>query len=69
MALDLIQTVAFAGLVLFAGYWVKRRVPLSELRAAPGLVSMRFIRMPRLSVSPVEEDEEKILSRLSETDF
>jgi ESS family glutamate:Na+ symporter len=28
VTLDLIQTVAFAGLVLFAGYWVKRRVPI-----------------------------------------
>ena len=28
MTLDLVQTVAFAGLVLFAGYWVKRRVPI-----------------------------------------
>ena len=28
MKLDLVQTVAFAGLVLFAGYWLKRRVPL-----------------------------------------
>ena len=28
VTLDLVQTVAFAGLVLFAGYWVKRRVPI-----------------------------------------
>ena len=28
MTLDLVQTVAFAGLVLFAGYWLKRRVPV-----------------------------------------
>ena len=28
MALDFVQTVAFAGLVLFGGYWLKRRIPL-----------------------------------------
>jgi ESS family glutamate:Na+ symporter len=28
VSLDLVQTVAFAGLVLFGGYWLKRRIPL-----------------------------------------
>jgi len=28
VALDFVQTVAFAGLVLFGGYWLKRRIPL-----------------------------------------
>jgi ESS family glutamate:Na+ symporter len=28
VSLDLVQTVAFAGLVLFGGYWLKRRLPL-----------------------------------------
>ena len=28
VTLDFVQTVAFAGLVLFGGYWLKRRIPL-----------------------------------------
>jgi sodium--glutamate symport carrier gltS len=28
LSLDLIQTVAFAGVALFLGYWLKKRVPL-----------------------------------------
>ena len=28
MSLDLIQTVAFAGVALFLVYWLKKRVPL-----------------------------------------
>ena len=28
VALDFVQTVAFAGLVLFGGYWLKRQIPL-----------------------------------------
>jgi predicted RNA-binding protein with PUA-like domain len=49
------------------GGWLKRRVPLAELRAHKGLALMKFVRMPRLSVSPVTPAELKILSRLSET--
>lgn len=51
------------------GKWLKRRVPLSEMRAQKGLAAMKFIRMPRLSVSPVTPAEIKILSKLSETAF
>lgn len=49
--------------------WLKRRVPLSELRAHGGLTAMKFLRMPRLSVSPVTAAERKILSILSQTHF
>ncbi len=49
--------------------WLKRRVPLAELRAEKGLADMKFLRMPRLSVSPVAPAERKVLSRLSETPF
>lgn len=49
--------------------WVKRRVALAEMRAANGLSEMSFLRMPRLSVSPVAPSEIKILSKLSETNF
>jgi predicted RNA-binding protein with PUA-like domain len=51
------------------GRWLKRRVPLAEMRAEKGLAAMKFIRMPRLSVSPVTPAEQKILSRLSQTSF
>lgn len=51
------------------GKWLKRPVPLSEMRAAQALAAMKFVRMPRLSVSPVTEKERKTLSALSETDF
>jgi len=54
---------------LAADRWVKRRVPLADMRAAKGLAAMKFIRMPRLSVSPVTAAEKKILSKLSETDL
>jgi predicted RNA-binding protein with PUA-like domain len=47
------------------GNWLKRRVPLSDLRAHKGLAAMKFVRMPRLSVSPVTPAERKILSELS----
>lgn len=49
--------------------WLKRPVPLAELRSQKGLAQMKFVRMPRLSVSPVSEGEKKILAKLSETDF
>jgi predicted RNA-binding protein with PUA-like domain len=49
--------------------WLKRRVPLADMRAQKGLEAMKFLRMPRLSVSPVADAERKILSRLSETAF
>ena len=51
------------------GKKVKRPVPLSEMRAAKALAAMKFVRMPRLSVSPVTPAALKILSKLSETDF
>jgi predicted RNA-binding protein with PUA-like domain len=49
--------------------WVKRRVPLSDMRAHGALKAMKFLRMPRLSVSPVTASERKILSILSQTHF
>jgi predicted RNA-binding protein with PUA-like domain len=49
--------------------WTKRPVPLAEMRAAAGLKMMKFVRMPRLSVSPVLPAEEAVLARLSETNF
>ncbi len=49
--------------------WVKRRVALAEMRAKPGLAGMSFLRMPRLSVSPVTPAERNILSKLSQTEF
>jgi predicted RNA-binding protein with PUA-like domain len=49
--------------------WLTRRVPLAEMRGEKGLRDMKFIRMPRLSVSPVPEAERRILSRLSQTPF
>jgi predicted RNA-binding protein with PUA-like domain len=51
------------------GKWVKRRVPLAEMRGKKGLAAMKFVRMPRLSVSPVTPAEIKVLSGLSETTF
>lgn len=51
------------------GKWLKRPAPLSELRAHKGLALMKFVRMPRLSVSPVTPAEQKILSGLAETPF
>jgi predicted RNA-binding protein with PUA-like domain len=49
--------------------WLQKRVPLADMRAHPGLAAMSFLRMPRLSVSPVKAAEQKILSKLSETSF
>lgn len=51
------------------GRWLKRRVPLAEMRGEKGLSAMKFLRMPRLSVSPVMVGEQKILSELAETGF
>ena len=51
------------------GKWLKRKVPLSEMRAEKALAAMRFVRMPRLSVSPVTAGEIKALERMSETKF
>ena len=39
MSLDLVQTVAFAGLVLFGGYWLKRRIPLLSRYNIPAPVA------------------------------
>ena len=39
MTLDLVQTVAFAGLVLFGGYWLKRRIPLLARYNVPAPVA------------------------------
>jgi predicted RNA-binding protein with PUA-like domain len=49
--------------------WLDRRVPLSEARAEPGLAANKFLRMPRLSVSPVTEAEAALFSKLSRTVF
>jgi predicted RNA-binding protein with PUA-like domain len=49
--------------------WLSRPVPLAAMRAHPGLSQMKFLRMPRLSVSPVHDSEKAILSHLSETGF
>ena len=49
------------------GKWLKRRVPLADMRGHKGLEAMKFVRMPRLSVSPVSPAELKVLSKLSET--
>ncbi|MBI4396450.1 MAG: EVE domain-containing protein [Elusimicrobia bacterium] len=49
--------------------WLARRVPLEELRRHESLRDMKFLRMPRLSVSPVTEAQSKILSMLSKTLF
>jgi predicted RNA-binding protein with PUA-like domain len=54
---------------LAPGKWVERRVPLADMRAAAGLKDMKFVRMPRLSVSPVTAAERKILAKLSRTPF
>jgi predicted RNA-binding protein with PUA-like domain len=51
------------------GKWLARRVPLAEMRAAKALEAMKFVRMPRLSVSPVAAGEIKALSKMSETGF
>ncbi|MGQ0645654.1 MAG: EVE domain-containing protein [Elusimicrobiota bacterium] len=49
--------------------WLARRVPLAEMRAEKALKDMAFLRMPRLSVSPVSAAEKAALSRLSQTPF
>lgn len=49
--------------------WLKRRVPLAEMRGEEELSGMAFLRMPRLSVSPVSDVERRVLARLSRTAF
>jgi predicted RNA-binding protein with PUA-like domain len=43
------------------GLWLERPVTLSAMRTERGLAAMKFLRMPRLSVSPVTEEERRIL--------
>lgn len=45
--------------------WLKNPVSWSDLRAHPGLSSMDFVRIPRLSVAPLTDSQEKILMGLS----
>ena len=47
--------------------WLPRRVPLAVLREEKGLGSLPFLRIPRLSVSPVTGSEHQILMGLSGT--
>lgn len=49
------------------GGWLKVKVPLKDLRAHKALAAMKFVRMPRLSVSPIAPAELKALSSLSQT--
>jgi predicted RNA-binding protein with PUA-like domain len=41
--------------------WFKRPVPLKELRASKDLAQMPFVRLPRLSVSPVRPSEWEVV--------
>jgi predicted RNA-binding protein with PUA-like domain len=45
-----------------------RVVALDELRRAPGLAEMMVLRVPRLSVQPVSEDEYRIVVEMSRRD-
>jgi predicted RNA-binding protein with PUA-like domain len=37
--------------------WLSAPVPISEMRQMPELAAMKFVRMPRLSISPVTTDQ------------
>jgi predicted RNA-binding protein with PUA-like domain len=43
----------------------KRMLTLSEIKQTPGLSSFQLVRLPRLSVVPVTDEEWKILSEMS----
>ncbi len=45
--------------------WLKKPVPLSELRAHPDLTAMDFVRIPRLSIAPLTPFQEKVLCTLA----
>lgn len=45
--------------------WLKKHVPLSELRAHPALAQMDFVRIPRLSVAALTADQENVLFDLA----
>ena len=44
----------------------KKSVPLSELKADPLLKNMKFIQIPRLSVSPVTEIEYQRICKMGQ---
>jgi len=46
--------------------WLEKPIPRSTLLETPALKSLPFLRIPRLSVSPVSEEEEKILLHLGQ---
>ncbi|MBK8574894.1 MAG: EVE domain-containing protein [Elusimicrobia bacterium] len=45
--------------------WLKNPIPLAALRSHPALSRMDFIRIPRLSVAPLTESQNKVLWGLS----
>jgi predicted RNA-binding protein with PUA-like domain len=47
--------------------WLEKPIPLAALRGHPALSSMDFLRIPRLSVAPLTELQENVLTRLSTT--
>ena len=49
--------------------WLNQTVSLGEMRLNPNLQNMKFLRIPRLSVSPVTEQERTALRKLSKTRF
>jgi predicted RNA-binding protein with PUA-like domain len=46
--------------------WLKRPVPIAEMRKARGLSKMKFVILPRLSISPVTPAEWKTLLALAD---
>ncbi len=46
---------------------LRRPIPLAEIKARPELKGMPFVRIPRLSISPVTPDEWAMIRRLEES--
>jgi predicted RNA-binding protein with PUA-like domain len=46
--------------------WLPKPVPLSAMRKAPELAKMKFVILPRLSISPVTSEERNFLLSLAQ---